>query len=123
MSEPFIFASNQVYNVEDLLQLCQQFPDEAVNYLLREDFEKWLAYIGKTNLATYAAQARQASVSNKDKLQLFIKSCQETKTNVSINQPVKSSESVGLLSKIIQGIKNSLFGNRQKTPEQNLSTE
>ena len=123
MPEPFIFANDRVYNVEDLLQLCQQFPDEAVNYLLREDFEKWLAYIGKTNLATYAAQARQASVSSEDKLQLFIKSCQETKTNVATQQPVKSPESVSLLSKIIQSMKNSLFGNRQKTQEKNLSTE
>ena len=113
MPEPFGFTNNQAYTVEDLLQLCQQFPDEAVNYLMREDFEKWLAYIGKTNFATYAAQARQASVSSEDKLQLFIKSCQATKTNVVTKQPVKSSESVSLLSKIIQNIRNSLLRNRQ----------
>lgn len=119
MSEPFVFANDRAYNAEDLLKLCQEFPDEAVNYLIKEDFEKWLAYIGKTDFATYAVQARQASVSNEEKLQQFIENCQETKTNVVTKQPEKSPESANLLSKI----KSFLFGNRQKTQEQKLSTE
>ena len=123
MPEPFIFADNRVHSAEDLLELCQQFPNEAANYLIREDFEKWLAYIGKTELATYAAQARQAPVSNEEKLQQFLVKCRETKTNVVTKQSEKSPESVNLFGKIIQNMKNSLFGNRQKTQEQKLSTE
>ena len=123
MTEPFRFADTPVNSIEDLLKLCQQFPDEAVNYLIREDFEKWLAYVGETKLANYAQQARQSSVSNEEKLQLFIANCQEKSTNTVRKQPEKSQESVNIVTKIFQSIKSIFVGNKQNTQEQKLSTK
>ncbi|MDJ0634297.1 MAG: hypothetical protein QNJ34_14000 [Xenococcaceae cyanobacterium MO_188.B29] len=123
MTEPFRFADTPVSSIEDLLKLCQQFPDEAVNYLIREDFEKWLAYVGKTKLANYAQQARQSSVSNEEKLQLFIANCQRTSTNTVRKQPEKSQESVNFVTKIFQSMKSIFVGNKQNTQEQKLSTK
>ncbi len=123
MTEPFRFADTPVNSIEDLLKLCQQFPDEAINYLIREDFEKWLAYVGKTDLATYAQQARQSSVSNEEKLQLFIANCQGIGTNTVKKQPEKSQESANFVTKILQSMKNLFASNRQNTQEQKLSTK
>jgi hypothetical protein len=82
MAEPFIFANGQVaYNSEDLIKLCQQFPDDSVNYLLREDFEKWLSYIGAKNIAQFATEARQASIANEQKLSSFIAKSQDKSTS------------------------------------------
>lgn len=119
MSEPFRFNEDRVNNVEDLIETCQKFPDEAINYLLREDFEKWLVYIDRIDLANYAEQARKAPVSDEEKLQQFIANCQKIKSDLVTNQPKKSQKSTNLLSKI----KEMIFGNRQKTQEQTLSTE
>jgi hypothetical protein len=98
MSEPFIFANGQIANnPEDLIKLCQQFPDDSVDYLLREDFEKWLSYIGANNIAQYAIEARQASVEDRQKLNSFIaKSAQSTSkvTSSSSQKAVKSEESL-----------------------------
>ena len=121
MTEPFKFADTQVNSIEDLLKLCQQFPDEAINYLMREDFEKWLAYVGKTDLANYAQQARQSSVSNEEKLQLFIANCQGISTKTVKKQPEKSQESTNFIAKIIQSMKSVFVSNRQNTQEQKLS--
>lgn len=123
MTEPFRFADTPVNSIEDLLKLCQQFPDEAINYLIREDFEKWLAYVGETKLANYAQQARQSSVSNEEKLQLFIANCQGTGTNTVRKQPEKSQESVNFVTKIFQSMKSIFVGNKQNTQEQKLSTK
>ncbi len=81
MSEPFIFANGQVANdAEDLIKLCREFPDDSLNYLIREDFEKWLSYIGATKFAEYAKEARQASVADTQKLELFIAKSQPQPT-------------------------------------------
>ena len=73
MTEPFIFSNGQIaHNAEDLIKLCQQFPDNSVGYLIREDFEKWLSYIGANKIAQYATEARQYSISDERKLDLFI---------------------------------------------------
>ena len=119
MPEPFRFNEHQVNNIEDLIKSCQNFPDEAINYLMREDFEKWLVYIDRIDLANYAEKARKAAVSDEEKLQQFIANCQKIKTDGVVNQPNKSQKSTNLLSQIRQMI----FGNRQKTREQKLSTE
>ncbi len=76
MTEPFQFANGQLaHNADDLLKLCEQFPSDAVNYLVREDLEKWLAYIGKTDIALCATNARQASSSDRQKLEIFLNKC------------------------------------------------
>lgn len=76
MTNPFQFPNGQLaHSAEDLLELCQQFPDDGVNYLVREDLEKWLAYIGKDDIAQCAASARQTSVDDRQKLEEFLNKC------------------------------------------------
>ncbi|MGF1538891.1 MAG: hypothetical protein ACFCU5_00330, partial [Pleurocapsa sp.] len=59
------------YNVQDLIELCRQFPDESSNYLLRGDFEKWLAYIGEAKFAQFAKESREAVMDESQKLSAF----------------------------------------------------
>ena len=76
MTNPFQFSNGQLaYSAEDLLELCQQFPDDGVNYLVREDLEKWLAYIGKEDIAECAANARQTPLEDRQKLEEFLNKC------------------------------------------------
>ncbi len=77
MSEPFVFSNGQIaYNAQDLLELCRQFPDDSSNYLLRGDFEKWLAYIGETQFAQFARETREAVMEESQKLAAFTAKCQ-----------------------------------------------
>lgn len=76
MIQPFQFPNGQLaYNAEDLLELCKQFPVDATNYLIMEDLEKWLAYIGKTDIAECAVNARQAALEDRQKLEEFLDKC------------------------------------------------
>lgn len=76
MTQPFQFANGQVaHSAEDLLELCKQFPADGTNYLVREDIEKWLTYIGKEDIAQCAATARQAAVEDRQKLEEFLNKC------------------------------------------------
>lgn len=76
MTQPFQFANGQLaHNAEDLLQLCQQFPHDGVNYLVQEDLEKWLSYIGQDDIARCAASARQAEGDDRQKLAEFLTKC------------------------------------------------
>ena len=92
MTEPFVFANGQIaHNPQDLIRLCQEFPNDGINYLMREDFEKWLFHIGATKMAKYATEARQALVANHQKLELFLaKSQAQPKKNI---KPPSSAES------------------------------
>ena len=77
MIEPFRFTDGQLaYTVKDLVRLCQQSPTDGINYLMREDFEKWLDYIGESDLARKAKEARQASLSEEERLKQFLSRCQ-----------------------------------------------
>ncbi len=77
MTEPFKFSDGQLaYTVEELISICQKSPSESLEYLMREDFEKWLDYIGKSDLAAKARQVRQASLSDDDRIKQFITQCQ-----------------------------------------------
>ena len=76
MTNPFQFSNGQqAHNAEDLLELCQQFPDDGVHYLVREDLEKWLSYIGKEDIAQCAASARQTPLDDRQKLEEFLNKC------------------------------------------------
>ncbi|MGL5077496.1 MAG: hypothetical protein ACRDBG_16940 [Waterburya sp.] len=76
MTQPFQFANGQVaHSAEDLLELCKQFPADGTNYLVREDLEKWLAYIGQNDIAQCAATARQAALEDRQKLEEFLNKC------------------------------------------------
>lgn len=76
MTQPFYFANGQLaHSAEDLLELCQRFPDEGVNHLVKEDLERWLAYIGKEDIAQCATTARQTEHSDRHKLDEFLAKC------------------------------------------------
>ena len=76
MTQPFYFANGQLaHSAEDLLELCQRFPDEGVNHLVKEDFERWLAYIGKEDIARCATTARQTEHGDRQKLDEFLAKC------------------------------------------------
>ena len=76
MTQPFQFSNGQLaHNADDLLQLCQQFPDDGTNYLVREDLEKWLFYIGKDDIAQCATNARQTALEDRQKLEEFLNKC------------------------------------------------
>ncbi len=76
MNQPFHFSNGQLaHNADDLLQLCQQFPDDGTNYLVREDLERWLFYIGKDDIAQCAANARQTALEDRQKLEEFLNKC------------------------------------------------
>ena len=83
MTQPFQFPNGQLANnVEDLVKICEQYPTDGIYHLNREDFEKWLDYIGENNLAVQAKQARLASLSDEGRLQQFLASCKsQTATN------------------------------------------
>lgn len=73
MNQPFYFPDGRsANNADDLFELCQQYPDEATNYLVREDLEKWLAYIGSYDLAECATNARQTELADRQKLEEFL---------------------------------------------------
>ncbi|HAC64524.1 MAG TPA: hypothetical protein DCF68_13540, partial [Cyanothece sp. UBA12306] len=77
MKEPFRFSDGQqANNIEELLTICQTFPQMAMYYLQQGDFENWLNYIGEVNFAQKAQQARESSGSDQDNLQQFLSSCQ-----------------------------------------------
>ena len=78
MTEPFIFANGQAaHSSKDLIQLCKNFPADGIRYLLREDIEKWLAYIGDNQTAQYASEARTATVDDAKKLDSFLSNLQD----------------------------------------------
>ena len=73
MTQPFYFPDGRLaHNAEDLLELCQQYPDEGTNFLVRHDLEKWLAYIGNYDVAECAANARQSELEDRQKLEEFL---------------------------------------------------
>ena len=76
MTQPFQFSNGQLaHNADDLLQLCQEFPDDGTNYLVKEDLEKWLSYIGKDDIAQCATNARQTALEDRQKLEEFLDKC------------------------------------------------
>ena len=92
MTEPFIFSNGQVaHSAEDLIEICQQSPEDSLGYLLREDFEKWLAYIGAEEVAKYATEARQADVTDEQKINLLISKTQP-QTEPELATPTASTE-------------------------------
>ena len=93
MTNPFQFPNGQLaYSAEDLLELCQQFPDDGVNYLVREDLEKWLSYIGKEDIAQCAANARQTPLEDRQKLEEFLNKCHALSSPESRDIPEQKPE-------------------------------
>ncbi len=92
MTQPFQFPNGQAANnAEDLVKICEQSPNDCIYHLNREDFEKWLEYIGETKLAEAAKLARLAPVSDEQRLEQFLASF-NTETAPSVNGNGKSSD-------------------------------
>jgi hypothetical protein len=73
MNQPFHFPDGRLANnADDLLELCQQYPDRATEFLVRHDLENWLAYIGNYDLAECATNARQSDLEDRQKLEEFL---------------------------------------------------
>lgn len=73
MNQPFYFPDGRLAKeADDLFELCQQYPDDATNYLVKGDLENWLAYIGSYELAECATNARQIESSDRQKLEEFL---------------------------------------------------
>ena len=73
MTQPFHFPDGRLANnADELLELCQQYPDRATNFLVGHDLENWLAYIGNYDLAECATNARQSDLEDRQKLEEFL---------------------------------------------------
>lgn len=95
MTQPFQFANGQLaHNAEDLLKLCEQFPADGTNYLVREDIEKWLSYIGKNDIAQFAASARQAALDDRQKLEEFLNKCHSLSSQSTQSEVTETLDSV-----------------------------
>lgn len=131
MSDPFVFSNGQMaYNAQDLIELCRQFPNDSANYLLRGDFEKWLAYIGETQFAQFARETREASMAEDRKIAAFTAKCQTvakqpnieatsvSATNETNTEPEnKESSKVSLLAIFSQFLHNILSNRDTKDKE------
>ncbi|MGK7958145.1 MAG: hypothetical protein AB4063_23250 [Crocosphaera sp.] len=93
MPEPFRFSSGHLaYNVQDLIGVCHQSPQEVIYYLKRGDFEKWLAYIGETAIAKKVEEVSKLSVTDEELLKQFIQVLDppETPKNPPTSPPEKT---------------------------------
>ena len=106
MTQPFQFANGQLaYNADELLELCQQFPVDGTNYLVREDLEKWLFYIGQDDIAQCAASSRQAALEDRQKLEEFLNKCHalsSPETESSVPATPESQDSVAIESDLVE---------------------
>ena len=88
MTEPFNFPDGRMANnAEDLLELCEQYPDVATSFLVQQDLERWLAYIGSYDIAECATNARQIDTGDREKLEEFLNRCH----SLSEPQPVPAA--------------------------------
>ncbi len=95
MTQPFYFPDGRLaHDANDLFELCQQYPDAGVNYLIRQDLEKWLAYIGNYDVAECAINARQTDLSDRQKLEEFLNKCHSLVLPKSVPAAVTESASM-----------------------------
>ena len=88
MNQPFYFPDGRLANnADELFELCQQYPDEATNHLVKGDLENWLAYIGSYELAECATNARQTELEDRQKLEEFL----STSHSLTIEQAVPAA--------------------------------
>ncbi|MEM6611326.1 MAG: hypothetical protein AAF652_03555 [Cyanobacteria bacterium P01_C01_bin.72] len=93
MTQPFYFPDGRVANdAKDLLELCEQYPDDATGFLIRQDLEKWLAYIGSHDAAECAANARQIDTDDRQKLEDFLNRCHSLTAAKPVPEAVTTTE-------------------------------
>jgi len=52
--QPFVFRNGmKAYLARELIELCYQFPEDAIYHLLERHFEPWLNDIGERNLSAF----------------------------------------------------------------------
>jgi hypothetical protein len=87
----FVFPSgDKAHNIEELVRLCEQYSEDAIYFLKREDFEKWLVSAGRNQLAQEAAKVRQNNLlDDEHQLKGFILVCNNT-----INTELKISKKI-----------------------------
>ena len=82
MPEPFRFSSGHLaHTVADLIGVCHQSPQEVISYLKSGDFEKWLAYIGETEISKKVEELRKILFIEEDQLKQFIQVLQPPETS------------------------------------------
>lgn len=95
MTQPFHFPDGRLaHDANDLLELCQQYPDAGTDYLVRQDLEKWLAYIGSYDVAECAVNARQTDLSDRQKLEEFLNKCHSLTLPKTVPAAVTESASI-----------------------------
>ena len=93
MTQPFHFPNGRAANdAKDLLELCEQYPDEATGFLVRHDLENWLAYIGSYDVAECAANARQIEGEDRQKLSDFLNKCHSLTASEPVPTAVTSTD-------------------------------
>lgn len=72
---PFTFVQRKAYDLADLIACCDEFPEEAAQYLYNEYFERWLAPRGEAPLALRARQLRKEYEGREPEgLEMFVRS-------------------------------------------------
>lgn len=95
MIQPFHFPDGRLaHDANDLLKLCQQYPDAGTDYLVRQDLERWLAYIGSYDVAECAVNARQTDLSDRQKLEEFLNKCHSLTLPKTVPAAVTESASI-----------------------------
>ena len=99
MTQPFHFPDGRLANnADDLLELCQQYPDEGTNFLVRHDLENWLAYIGNYDLAECATNARQSDLEDRQKLEDFLNKSHSLTQKKTVPAAVTTAQSQNVTS-------------------------
>ena len=99
MTQPFHFPDGRLANnVDDLLELCQQYPNEGTNFLVRHDLENWLAYIGNYDLAECATNARQSDREDRQKLEEFLNKSHSLTQEKAVPAAVTTAQSQNVTS-------------------------
>ena len=97
MPEPFRFSSGHLaHTVADLIGVCHQSPQEVISYLKSGDFEKWLAYIGETEISKKVEELRKILFIEEEQLKQFIQVLQPPETSatetIETEQSLETSE-------------------------------
>ena len=73
--EPFVFSDEEeASSVEELIKISEKLPQQGIDFLMGGNFEKWLAYIGRNDLAEIAISARSSPDDAATSLRQFIQS-------------------------------------------------
>ena len=101
MTQPFYFSDgSSAHNAQELLDLCLQHPDDATNFLVRQDLEKWLAYVGSYELAECATNARQNELEDRQKLEEFLNKSHSITSSKPIPAAVPGMQNSDLVTKV-----------------------